>query len=695
MRLLRLLIGNVRCFLVFAHQPALSSKETGLLREIEIMHAFMGPFSGLAIARLALRCVVCLTMVLCVVPTAEAQKKGKKLPSQKFKGYGGLPEAVKKRPENLPAVTPVNSERKAECREVARKIDALVEANLKEHGIEPNPPATDHVFARRVFLDTVGCIPTLIETNAFVAEKRSDKREAAIDKLLGSPGYVSHMYNFWANILRIKDRPQNNILAYAFRDWMKDQLRKNRPYDSWVYEMLTAEGKLWENPAVGYTLRDNGMPLVHVDNTVRVFLGTQIGCAQCHDHPFDDWTQQDFYQLAAFTHGTRTRDGGGTPAFENGNPIQRIRKELTQIEEGKRLVGSMNTVLQSNLFRVSFNPKRKLKLPHDYQYDDAKPNQPVQAKVLWGDVPTRDKSKSPREQYANWLTSADNPRFAKAIANRLWKKVMGVGLIEPIDDIKDDSPCENHELLKLLTDEMIRLKFNQKEFIRTLMYTNTYQRASSDFDPSAAEFYHFPGPRLRRMSAEQVWDSILTIAIYNPYAYQLPSTEEFAKTVDMDLSKVSAKDVEERSKAFDENVGPRARNKIMNTAAYRRRVLARASELASPLPADHFIRQFGQCDRETIEGDSTEPNVPQILTMFNGPFTHMMLEKGSVIYDNLSLAKNPRDAMNVMFLSILNRPPTSRDRDVAMQEISRGDQAMGFGNVVWALINTREFLFIQ
>lgn len=624
--------------------------------------------------------------------SARAQKKkGKKMPSQKFKGYGGLPEPVKTPPSSSPKVASVDSSRVAECREVAAKIDAMVEANLSKHGLEPNKIADDYTFVRRVFLDSVGTIPTLVQTNGYAGSNKPNKAEAAVDKLLSSPGYVSHMYNYWSNILRVKDRPENNILAFPYRDYIKEQLRTNRPYDEWVYEMLTAEGKVWENPAVGYTLRDNGMPLVHVDNTVRVFLGTQIGCAQCHDHPFDRWTQYEFYQLAAFLHGTRTRDGGGTPAFEKGNPVQRVRKELES--SGKQLRGSMQTLVQANLFRVSFNENKKLRLPHDYQYDDAKPKQLVAPKFLWGDAP--DSSLSPREQYAAWMTDSKNPRFARTIANRLWKKVFGVGLVEPVDDFTDDTVSENDELLDFITAEMIRLDFNQKEFLRTLMYTKTYQRESSNFDPSEAEYYHFPGPALRRMTAEQAWDSILTIAIYNPYSYELPGTDDFAQIVDFEMADVTATEVEQRGKQYDERVSPRARKKIMNESAYRRQVLARASELESPLPANHFIRQFGQCDRETIEGDDQEPTVPQILTMFNGPFTHMMLEKGSVIYDNLSRATSPRDGMNVMFLSILNRPPTSKDREIAMHEISRGDRAMGYGNVVWALINTREFLFVQ
>ncbi len=627
---------------------------------------------------------------------AWAQKKPptKKLPSQQFKGYG-LPDAVKSPAKQSMQVARVNAARRSEALEVAAKIDALVEANLEKASLKPNPEADQYTFARRVHLDIVGTIPTLAELQGFVDSKDKSRRETLIDSLLSSPGYVSHMFNYWASILRIKDRPENNMLAFAYRDWVKDQLRLNRPYDQWVHEMLTAEGKLWEKPAVGYTLRDHGMPLVHVDNTVRVFLGTQIGCAQCHNHPFDKWTQKDFYQLAAFVHGTSTRDGQGSPAFANGNPIARIREEKKKEDSSSALKGTAQLLLNANLYRVTFHESRKLRLPHDYHYENGKPNQVVTPSVLWGRLPDGTKKLSLREQFAAWMTSSANPRFAKTLANRLWKKVMGVGLIEPVDDLRDDSPCQNPELLELLTKELIRLKFDQKEFLRTLYYTKTYQRDCSDFDPSMAEFYHYPGPVLRRMTAEQVWDSILTLAIYNPYPFELPPTKLFGEVADLDLAKITLADLKQTAEEFDKRVGPLARNQLMNAAMYRKQILARASELPSPLPPEHFLRQFGQCDRETIEGDSFDPTVPQLLTMFNGPFTHMMLEKGSVIYDQIMKCSTPRQAMEVMFLSILNRPPTSADREITMREVSRGDKLMGYGNVVWALINTREFLFIQ
>ena len=628
---------------------------------------------------------------------AQAKKfapKKKTPPSQAFKGYG-LPEPVKQPPKITMKVAQVTSSREA-AKKGAAKIDELVEANLAKNGAKPNADAPEYVFLRRAFLDISGTIPNLFEYKAYAAAKEDPlRREKLVDSLLNSPGYVSHMFNYWGAILRVVDRPNNNILAYAYRDWVKDQIRQNRPYDQWVFDMLTAEGKVWENPAVGYAIRDDGMPLVAVDNTVRVFLGTQIGCAQCHDHPFDHWTQKEFYQLAAFTNGIATRDGNGSAAFKNGNPINRVRDEMRKEDPTAQVNGSLNTLMQANLFRVSYDPKRVLKLPKDYAYSNGKPNQPIEPAVLWGTVPEKAKTQPKRVQFASWLTSPDNPRFAKTLANRLWKKVMGVGLIEPVDDLQDDSVCENPELLKFLSEELVRLKFDQKEFLRMLYYTKTYNRVSSPFDVSKGELYHYPGPTLRRMTAEQVWDSILSIAIYNPYPYELPSTDQFAQVVALDLASVTAAELKQHATQFDAEVGPTARSKAMNVAAYRSQVLARASELPLPLPADHFIRQFGQCDRETISGDSDDPTVPQILTMFNGPFTHMMLEKGSMISDNILRASSPKEQLEVMFISILQRPPTSNDREIANREMNSGDPAMGYGNIVWALINTREFLFIQ
>src|SRR6056300_920292 len=185
-------------------------------------------------------------------------------------------------------------------------IDKLIEAKLKENELSPNEEIAEGVFLRRVYLDIVGRVPTIEEAEAFHSESYENKRERLIEKLLSSEGYVSDSYHLWADILRINGEPGGTVSS-AYELWVKDALRKNMPYDEFVHSLITAEGKFWENGAVGYYFRDRGMPLDNMSNTVRVFLGTRLECAQCHDHPFDKWTQMDYFKMASFSYGMNTR----------------------------------------------------------------------------------------------------------------------------------------------------------------------------------------------------------------------------------------------------------------------------------------------------------------------------------------------------------------------------------------------------
>ena len=597
-----------------------------------------------------------------------------------------------------PTVKPIDAKRSAAVSEAAAKIDAMIESQYSRNSVIPNSMLPDSLFCRRAYLQIAGRIPRLEEVGDFVQSKEAGKRQKLIDQLLASHDYVSHMFNYWGNVLRLKDHPtNNNQIAQPYHEWIKKSLAENTPYDTWVYEMLTAEGRIWQNPAVGYVMRDSGMDLDHVDNTVQVFLGTQIGCAQCHDHPFDRWTQHEFYEMAAFSFGTQTRaPAGDRKKFTNGNPLTRLRDEMKKKDPSFNTNGSYSRVINANLFDVWENRGRKLKLPHDYQYDDDKPNAVVAAKPIFGTAPTPKPNQSPREVMAAWMTSADNPRFAKNIANRMWKHAFGVGLIEPINDIRDDSLCSNPELLEFLTSELIRLKFDTRELQRIIYNTRTWQREASADDIDLTEPYYFPGPILRRMTAEQIWDSLLTLAVYNFESFTRPSTSQLASAIDLDLDKATPEDVKQAAELYDSKFSSNAQRTVTRERnTYKgRTTLARASELPLPLPPEHFLRQFGQGDRELIEAATTDGSVGQILTMFNGEITHMMLEKGSVIYDHVLRVTSVSDRINVIFYCVLTRAPRNSEDDVARQEI-RSAGAAGYGNVIWALINTKEFLFIQ
>ena len=641
------------------------------------------------------RCVSALLFLSLLTPVADAFQPPAN-PANAVPPTGRIPRGSGT--IDGPPVKKIDAARIADVKKSAAKIDELIEANYKKHNVTGNSAINDAVFCRRVWLHLGGRIPKLEEVTQFLESKDPEKRSRLIDQLLSSHDHVSHMFNYWANILRLQDHPINgNQLAQPYHEWIKTSLAENTPYDQWVTQMITAEGRVWDSPAAGYSLRDSGMELDHVDNTVQVFLGTQIGCAQCHDHPFDKWTQKEYYQMAAYLYPTQTRIGSGDKKrFTNGNPIDRIRKEMKAIDPNYNTEGIFGRTLFMNLFEVTENPGRRLKLPADYQYDNAKANDFVSPKPIFGGEAVINKGESPKSVFAKWLTGPENPRFTKNIANRIWKKSFGIGLIEPANDIRDESECSNPELLEYLTSELIRLKYDTRELQRIICHTRTWQRGAQVRELTDEGLYQFPGPTLHRMTAEQLWDSLLTMAVYNCESFTRPSTQGLAEAVGLDLNKATAPEVRKATEVFEANYSPAAQKKLtLARNSYKNRtILARASELPLPLPSDHFLRQFGQGDRELIEAANTDGNVSQILAMFNGEITHMMLEAGSVIFDDTVKAKTVNDRIDVIFLSILSRKATTSEETIAKAEIKDSGNA-GYGNVIWALINTKEFLFIQ
>ena len=302
------------------------------------------------------------------------------------------------------------------------------------------------------------------------------------------------------------------------------------------------------------------------------------------------------------------------------------------------------------------------------------------------------KSTGRRLAFARWLTARDNPRFALTIANRLWKQAFGSGQIEPVDDMMDSTVAENPELMKFLEAEMLRLNFDMKEYLRNVFYSETYQRQACAEEINPGLPYHFTGPNLRRMSAEQVWDSFLTLAVVRPDEFREIKADVRTKYIGLDLSKIPAADLlmaDNKGNEVDYGQGPR-----QSKYTYKGTLLARASELPSPVPPSHFLRTFGQSDRELISASSTFGSVPQVLFMFNGPITHMLLEKNSTIYNNVVKKQSVGEGIRAIFLTVLSREPDAEELKLGVDEVKLRGPA-GYGNVIWSLVNTREFLFIQ
>lgn len=593
--------------------------------------------------------------------------------------------------------SPVDPNGISKMRASARKIDVLVDRNLKKHLVSPNPPATDAQFVRRIYLDITGTIPDYEQTQRFLNSRDPDRRRKLIDELLGSDGYASHYFNYWADTLRYIDYLARNVWGEPYRQWIKQSLAENKPWDRFVAEMITAEGKIWDDPAAGYFQRDARMPLDNMNNTVRVFLGTRIGCAQCHDHPFDRWTQREFYEMSAFTYGAITRGHPRDERFYDTDPVKRLTDEYFESDPpaAKRQTNylRMREIVGANMNRVNDQVGRQLRLPHDYAYDNGKPQDIVAPRTIFGLEAELKPGETPRMAFARWLTSKENPRFAKVIANRLWAQVFGRGQIEPVDDITDESVAENPELMTFLEAEMKRLNFDMKEYLRILLNTQAYQREASRARVTPADPYHFPGPLLRRMTAEQVWDSFLTLALVDPWLFrELPSTKR-SELLNADLNTATPQSILAGADAYVRDVSRQqgAREKPFK---YKGVLMARASELPSPVPAGHFLRMFGQSDRQLIAASSRAGSVPQVLSLFNGPVAQLLLDKGSVLSQRIAGAKTSEEGVRIIFLSIFNRLPDPEETEILLEEI-KADRDAGYRSVVWALVNTHEFLFIQ
>jgi hypothetical protein len=419
----------------------------------------------------------------------------------------------------------------------SQKIDQLLSQDWEKAGLKPNPPASDEVLVRRLYLDIAGRIPTLEEAQAYTSSKDPQKRAKLIDTLLASDGYTSHMFNYWADVLRLTDNVKGRITAEAYEEWLKQQVKTNVPYDKFVKNLLTTDGGVWDSGSIGFWQRDENK-LDHLAYTVQVFLGTSIVCAQCHNHPFDKWSQMDYYHMAAFTYGMDTKSRGvdfKSPASK-GMELDKKAVQAMSAAEKKAYRAKLQAEKRAEESKISKEDMQQVKramqdvmkplrytsaewqegrlpsLPADYKYPDAKPGAKVEAKTMFGQDAVVKPGETHLQAFADWMTSPENPRFTTVIANRMWKKAFGVGLIEPVDEITDSTVASNPALMDYLGQLMIEKQYSLKSFLRVLYNTDTYQRAATTHEVPLGETYHFTGPILRRMSAEQIWDSFVTLS---------------------------------------------------------------------------------------------------------------------------------------------------------------------------------------
>jgi len=343
-------------------------------------------------------------------------------------------------------------------------IDTWVHKKLQQLQYLPSELCTDEEFLRRVYLDLVGSLPSIGETTAFLDDTSADKRSRLIDELLERPEYARFWAFRWGDLLKLNAKKITDVGMHKYYDWLVRSIEDNMPFDQFCRDLLTAEGSTYAHPPANYFRASPGMNDC-VETTAQLFMGVRIQCAKCHNHPFERWTQDDYYGMAAF--------------------FNRIQQK--ESKRGGELV-------------VWTHRDGEVKHPRTGQ--QMKPRLPREGSV--------DNSLEQKRQqlFADWLTSKDNPFLAKVAVNRIWSNVMGRGIVEPVDDFRDSNPPTNPQLLEALATDFRDNGFDQKHILRTILNSRTYQLSSRTNPLNKDDDKLFSHARVRMLGAEQLLDAI-------------------------------------------------------------------------------------------------------------------------------------------------------------------------------------------
>ena len=599
-------------------------------------------------------------------------------------------------------------------KEAALMVDRHVAALYKSKKLAVPEVVDDAIFLRRSFLVAAGRIPNLEEARTFLEIDDSSKRAALINYLMHSDGYRSHMTNYVLDILRVQENfDGRRSSAQPYLQYVHESVGANKPWDVMTKELLASKGTVWNdnNGAVGYFIRDKGMELDNLSNTMRIFTGTRMECAQCHDDPFGEYERIDFYNLAAFVSGQKEVNKG---------PWDKVWREVRQAKEERTEFGELVRWLGYNVHYSSLGGggDGRIKLPDDYQYRDGDPGEMVGGKTPFGKrVRTSDRKNAgnSREIFAEWITSPSNPQFNATIVNRMWHRVMGRGIWEPVDQYLEPENTVSPALVKDLVSLMQELDYDLKAFQNVLLLTKTFQFAANPKAFGAGVPQSFNGRQLERMTAEQVWDSMVTLVDGKPdklprrafgddIVYEgrtilrgektmkqlakeilaIQSAGEYKTYVNELLEQInySGGGKKNRSKSKGEGTGPIAG-------------IARASELRSPAPEGHFLRQFGQSDRLLLDSATNEANMAQVLSLMNGHVEKMVVSnRKSALYKALEAGSSDRDKVRFLYFTVLGRSPSADEMKLLMRDVIDGSEE-SYHNLASALLSTHEFLFVQ
>jgi hypothetical protein len=359
--------------------------------------------------------------------------------------------------------------------------DKFINAKLQRLKILPSELTGDAEFLRRVSFDLIGLPPSVEELRAFLADKTETrlKRGRTIEKLMARPEFVDHWALKWGDLLQVNRSRLGDKGVWAFREWIRESIAANKPYDQMVRELITAKGSTFQNPPANF-FRFTRDAKVAMETTTQLFLGVRMVCAQCHDHPFEQWTQNQYFQLSAFFAGVGIKDG----ADSNEEIVYEKRDEA------------------------------EIKHPKDGRV--------VHAKFLFGGEKLSPRESELRQSLVDWLTSKDNALFGKAMANRMWSYFFGRGIIDPVDDIRASNPPTNPQLLDAMTQDFIAHNFDLRYLIRTIVNSRTYQLSFRTNDWNEDDETNFSHAQPRRLGAEQLFDAIYMATGSKPFLRDVP-----------------------------------------------------------------------------------------------------------------------------------------------------------------------------
>lgn len=499
-------------------------------------------------------------------------------------------------------------------------IDEHVFANLEQLGIPPSDLCDDAVFLRRVSLDIAGRLPTVDEATAFLESTDPNKRDAAIDRLLRSPGYADYFANKWTSLLKNRRDDASDIAAnFSFHAWLRDSIRSNVAYDQLVRELLAATGTVLDNPPVAWYKRVKE-PKQQLEDVAQLFLGVRLQCAQCHHHPFERWSQDDYYSLSAF--------------------FSRVGRKPTGIR-GEDMIFHRRGIAEAKNVRSGESLK-----PAAFG-DDV------------GQIPP---DRDPRLELADWMAAPENPFFARALVNRYWKHFFRRGLIEPEDDIRDTNPPTNPALLADLEQHFVTSGYDMRELVRLMVQSNAYQLSSQPNEHNIADRQNYSRYYPRRLQAEVMLDAIDDVTGAKTTFANLPPGTRAIALPDNSYNKASA-----------------------------------------------FLRVFGRpdstsvCECERVQSSS----LAQSLHLINSAEIRGKLAAGGGRAAEMSgrsedLEQNIRD----LYLAALSRQPHPQELETAMAYFNEppsetdGQPAdpqkatqQNYQDLIWALMNSKEFLF--